>query len=54
MVAPRANWKGFIKFGELSCAAALYTAAWLPNASGSTLFNSLLHPLPIAGWSDVL
>ncbi|UHS59065.1 Ku protein [Agrobacterium vaccinii] len=27
MVSPRANWKGFIKFGEVSCAVALYTAA---------------------------
>lgn len=26
-VAPRANWKGFIKVGELSCPVALYTAA---------------------------
>lgn len=27
MVSPRANWKGFIKFGEVSCPVALYTAA---------------------------
>jgi DNA end-binding protein Ku len=26
-VAPRANWKGFLKVGELSCPVALYTAA---------------------------
>lgn len=26
-MAPRANWKGFIKVGELSCPVALYTAA---------------------------
>jgi DNA end-binding protein Ku len=26
-VAPRANWKGFLALGELSCAVALYTAA---------------------------
>lgn len=26
-MAPRANWKGFIKVGELSCGVALYTAA---------------------------
>jgi DNA end-binding protein Ku len=26
-VAPRANWKGFLKIGELSCPVALYTAA---------------------------
>lgn len=27
MVSPHANWKGFIKFGEVSCPVALYTAA---------------------------
>lgn len=27
MVAPRANWKGFIKFGEVAFPVALYTAA---------------------------
>lgn len=26
-MAPRANWKGFLKIGELTCAVALYTAA---------------------------
>ncbi len=26
-MAPRANWKGFLKIAELSCAVALYTAA---------------------------
>jgi DNA end-binding protein Ku len=26
-LAPRANWKGFLKIGELSCPVALYTAA---------------------------
>jgi DNA end-binding protein Ku len=26
-LAPRANWKGFLTVGELSCAVALYTAA---------------------------
>lgn len=26
-MAPRANWKGYLKVGELSCAVALYTAA---------------------------
>ena len=26
-MAPRANWKGYLKLGELSCAVALYTAA---------------------------
>nr|WP_046628878.1 Ku protein [Neorhizobium galegae] len=27
IVAPRANWKGYLKVGELSCPVALYTAA---------------------------
>ncbi|MGK6311715.1 Ku protein [Neorhizobium sp. DT-125] len=27
MVAPRANWKGYLKVGELSCQVGLYTAA---------------------------
>ncbi|KZC98815.1 non-homologous end joining protein Ku [Oceanibaculum pacificum] len=26
-MAPRANWKGFLKVGEVTCAVALYTAA---------------------------
>ncbi|MEC4592107.1 Ku protein [Nitrospirillum amazonense] len=26
-MAPRANWKGFLKIGEVSCSVALYTAA---------------------------
>lgn len=26
-MAPRANWKGYLKVGELSCPVALYTAA---------------------------
>lgn len=26
-MAPRANWKGFLKVGELACTVALYTAA---------------------------
>jgi DNA end-binding protein Ku len=26
-MAPRANWKGFLKFGEVVCPVALYTAA---------------------------
>ena len=26
-VAPRANWKGFLKVAELTCPVALYTAA---------------------------
>jgi DNA end-binding protein Ku len=27
VVAPRANWKGYLKLGELTCAVALHTAA---------------------------
>ncbi|QWW72353.1 Ku protein [Rhizobium sp. WYJ-E13] len=38
MVAPRANWKGFIKFGEVACPAALYTAA---SSSERIAFNTL-------------
>lgn len=38
MVAPRANWKGFIKFGEVSFPVALYTAA---SSSDRISFNIL-------------
>ncbi len=38
MVAPRANWKGFIKFGEVACPVALYTAA---SSSERIAFNTL-------------
>lgn len=38
MVSPRANWKGFIKFGEVSCPVALYTAA---SSSERISFNVL-------------
>jgi len=38
MVAPRANWKGFIKFGEVACPVALYTAA---STSERIAFNTL-------------
>ncbi|MCL7999831.1 Ku protein [Brucella sp. 21LCYQ03] len=38
MVAPRANWKGFIKFGEVSCPVALYTAS---SSSERISFNIL-------------
>jgi DNA end-binding protein Ku len=38
MVAPRANWKGFLKFGEVSCPVALYTAA---SSSERITFNTL-------------
>lgn len=38
MVAARANWKGFIKFGEVACAVAPYTAA---SSSERIAFNTL-------------
>ncbi|MBD0416849.1 non-homologous end joining protein Ku [Oryzicola mucosus] len=38
MVALRANWKGFIKFGEVSCPVSLYTAA---SSSERIAFNTL-------------
>jgi DNA end-binding protein Ku len=38
MVAARANWKGYIKFGEVACAVALYTAA---SSSERIAFNTL-------------
>ncbi len=38
MVAARATWKGFIKFGEVACAVALYTAA---SSSERIAFNTL-------------
>ena len=38
MAAARANWKGFIKFGEVICPVALYTAA---SSSERIAFNTL-------------
>jgi DNA end-binding protein Ku len=38
MPAPRAQWKGFLKFGEVSCGVALYTAA---SSSERIAFNTL-------------
>jgi DNA end-binding protein Ku len=38
MVAARANWKGFIKFGEVAVAVALYTAA---SSSERIAFNTI-------------
>ena len=38
MAVPRASWKGFIKFGEVSCAVALYTAV---SSSERISFNTL-------------
>jgi DNA end-binding protein Ku len=38
MGAARANWKGYVKFGEVACAVALYTAA---SSSERIAFNTL-------------
>jgi DNA end-binding protein Ku len=38
MVAARANWKGFIKIGEVAVAVALYTAA---SSSERIAFNTI-------------
>ena len=38
MVAARASWKGFIKFGEVACAVALYSAT---SSSERIAFNTL-------------
>ncbi len=38
MSAPRANWKGYITFGEVTCPVALYTAA---SSSERISFNIL-------------
>ncbi|KSV78170.1 DNA helicase [Sinorhizobium sp. GL2] len=38
MVSPRANWKGYIKFGEVTCPVALYTAA---SSSERVRFHTL-------------
>lgn len=37
-MAPRANWKGFLKVGEVACPVALYTAA---SASDRIAFHTL-------------
>lgn len=37
-MAPRANWKGFLKVGELACPVALYTAA---STSDRIAFHTL-------------
>jgi DNA end-binding protein Ku len=37
-MAPRANWKGFLKLAELSCPVALYTAA---STSERIAFNTI-------------
>jgi DNA end-binding protein Ku len=38
MAGPRAQWKGFLKFGEVTAAVALYTAS---SASDRIAFNTL-------------
>jgi DNA end-binding protein Ku len=38
MVSPRANWKGYIKFGEVTCPVSLYTAA---SSSERVSFHTL-------------
>ena len=38
MAAPRAQWKGFIKFGEVTCGVGLYTAA---STSERITFNTI-------------
>ncbi|MGL3606250.1 Ku protein [Rhizobium sp. G187] len=38
MASPRASWKGYIKFGEVSCPVALYTAT---SSSERIAFNTL-------------
>lgn len=37
-MAPRAQWKGFLKFGEVTCPVALYTAA---STSERIAFNTI-------------
>lgn len=38
MAGPRAQWKGFLKFGEVTAAVALYTAS---SSSDRIAFNTL-------------
>jgi DNA end-binding protein Ku len=38
-VAPRANWKGYLKVGELSCQVALYTAASTADRVSFNIIN---------------
>jgi len=38
MAGHRAQWKGFIKFGEVSCGVGLYTAA---STSERLAFNTI-------------
>ncbi|MDQ2703657.1 MAG: Ku protein, partial [Pseudomonadota bacterium] len=37
-MAPRANWKGFLKIGDVTCPVALYTAA---SSSERTAFHTI-------------
>src|ERR1700722_18465209 len=38
-MAPRANWKGFLKIAELSCPVALYTAVSSSDRIGFHILN---------------
>nr|CAD6598096.1 Ku protein [Rhizobium sp. Khangiran2] len=38
-MAPRANWKGYLKVGELSCQVALYTAASTADRVSFNIIN---------------
>jgi DNA end-binding protein Ku len=42
-LAPRANWKGFLKVGELVCPVALYTAASTSERIGFHMLNRATH-----------
>lgn len=39
MASPRANWKGYIRFGEVACAVALYTATSSSERIAFTTLN---------------
>ena len=43
MAAVRANWKGFIKFGEVAVAVGLYTAASSTERVAFNTLNRLTH-----------
>ncbi|YBV94159.1 Ku protein (plasmid) [Phyllobacteriaceae bacterium JZ32] len=42
-MAPRANWKGYLKVGELVCPVALYTAASTSERIGFHMLNRATH-----------
>ena len=43
-MAPRANWKGFLKVAELTCPVALYTAAFVEIGQASLANAGLQGP----------